>query len=300
MEARMSFVGDQIILRIDRILFATDFSPGSEVVTRYARAMAKRFSSTLTLANVVDLSIATRSEAAVVGKPIYEMRRTSAQNLDRLLSDMTSFGVRAKAHTLESHDLAAAIVSLAEEQRSDLIIMATHARHGLSKFILGSCAEDVIRHAVCPVLTIGPNAREPVESDFSFSSIVFATDLGLDAPRQAALALSLAQDSVGKISLCHIINSDGKKVSDAEEQRKFEAALQKLISPSSYDWCCTETIVEQGEIAPQILEMAKKVNAKLIVLGAKTGPRLLARLGGGIVGDVLAKAECPVMTIGSA
>jgi hypothetical protein len=41
------------------------------------------------------------------------------------------------------------------------------------------------------------------------------------------------------------------------------------------------------------------LRAKLIVLGAKTGPRLLAPFGASVVGDVVAKAECPVMTIGS-
>jgi nucleotide-binding universal stress UspA family protein len=186
--------------------------------------VARRYSSTLALATIVGLSIATRSEAAAVGKPIEEMRHTSAQNLDRLLDEMSSSGLRAKAHYLESHDPAVAIVALAEEQRSDLIIMGTYSRHGLSKFILGSCAEDVIRHAACPVLTVGPNSHEPSEADFSFDSIVFATDLGTDAPLQAALALSLAQDSVGKICLCHIIKDQA--VPDVKDQRlKFDAAL---------------------------------------------------------------------------
>ena len=296
----MSFIGDQIVLMVDRILLATDSSSASKVATGYARAVARRFSSTLTLANVVDLSIATRSEAAVVGEPIDEMRRTGAENLDQLLNDMTSSGVRAEVHSLESHDPAAALVALAEEQSSDLIIVGTHARRGLSKLILGSCAEGVIRHATCPVLTIGPNVKETLADDFSFSSIVFATDLGADAARKAALAVSFAKDCVGKIYLCHIFRHPGKTAADTlDQQVKFEAALEKLVPSSSYDRCCSDTIVEQGDVVPHILDTAKKVKAKLIVLGAKTGPRLLARFGTGVVGDVVAKAECPVMTIGS-
>ena len=299
-EVFMSFTGDQIILMIDRILLATDFSPASEIATSYARAVAKRFSSTLTLVNVIDLSIATRSESAVVGEPIDEMRRTSTNNLERLLNDLSSTGIRAEAHALESHNPAAAIVALADEQESDLIIVGTHARRGLSKLILGSCAEGVIRHATCPVLTIGPNVKEPPADDFSFSSIVFATDLGADAVRKAAVALSLAKDSVGKIYLCHIFKHPGKTAADTlDQQLKFEAALEKLVPSSSYDWCYSDTIVEQGDVVPHILDTAKNVKAKLFVLGAKTGPRLLARFGAGVVGDVVAKAECPVMTIGS-
>jgi nucleotide-binding universal stress UspA family protein len=65
-EVLMSVTGDQINLIVDRILLATDFSEASEVAASYARAIAKRFASTVTLANVIDLSIASRSEVAVV------------------------------------------------------------------------------------------------------------------------------------------------------------------------------------------------------------------------------------------
>jgi len=77
----MSFIGDQIVLMVDRILLATDFSSASEVATGYARAVAKRFSSTLSLANVVDLSIATRSEAAVVSHQTVSERQTGLSRI---------------------------------------------------------------------------------------------------------------------------------------------------------------------------------------------------------------------------
>jgi nucleotide-binding universal stress UspA family protein len=299
-EVFMSVTEDQIVLIVDQILLATDFSSASEVATNYACAVAKRFSSTVTLANVVDLSIAARSEAAVVGKPIDEMRQTSSENLERLLSNLLCAGIQAKAQTLQSRDPAASIVALAEEQNSDLIIVGTHARHGLNKLILGSCAEGVIRHARCPVLTIGPNVKEEPDATFLFSSILFATDLDPDAARKAGLALAFAKDCVGKISLCHILEHPGKTISDTlDQQSKFEVALQKLVPGSSYDWCYSDYIVEIGEVAIRILETAKTVKAKLIVLGAKMNSPLSARLGGGVVGSVLAKAECPVMTIGS-
>ena len=206
----MSVTGDQINLIIDRVLLATDFSLASDVATNYARAIAKRFSSIVTLANVIDLSMAPRSEDAAVGQPIAEMRRASSESLGQLANDFTSSGVRVEAQTLESRDPAASIVALAEEQDSDLIILGTHARRGLMKLILGSCAEGVIRHATCPVLTVGPNIKEPTDAEFSFNSIIFATDFASDAARKAALAVALAQDSLGKIYLCHFVQHSGR------------------------------------------------------------------------------------------
>ncbi|MBN9614641.1 MAG: universal stress protein [Acidobacteriales bacterium] len=296
----MSITGDQINLIIDRVLLATDFSLASDVAANYACAVAKRFSSAVTLANVIDLSVASRPERAVVGEPIAEMRRASSESLRRLANDFSSSGVLVETQMLESRDPAASIVSLAEGQDSDLIILGTHARRGLIKLILGSCAEGVIRHAACPVLTVGPNVKEPTDGDFSFDSIIFATDLAPDAARKAALAVALAQDSLGKIYLCHFMQHPGRTSPDASAQRlKFEAALEKLVPALSYDWCYSNCIVEYGEAASRILDTAKRVKAELIVLGAKKGPRLLTRFEDGIVSNVLALAECPVMTIGS-
>jgi nucleotide-binding universal stress UspA family protein len=79
----MAVIGNQVGLTVDRIVLATDFSPASESATQYARVLAKRFSSNLTLVHVVDLSAATRSEQAVAGYPIDDMRRSCSENLER-------------------------------------------------------------------------------------------------------------------------------------------------------------------------------------------------------------------------
>ena len=294
----MPVIGDQVGLTLDRIVFATDFSPSADKAASYAQGLAKRFSSSLSLAHVVDLSVATRSEAAAVGLPIDELRRTSAENQERLLDDMTLAGVRTTAHILESHNPAAAIVGFAKELRADLIVTGTNARHGLSKAILGSCAEGIIRHASCPVLTIGPNAKSAPKGSFSFHTVVFATDFSSNAALEAAVALSFAQDSVAKIYLCHVLDRPGKDICKTVElELKFEEALQQLIPRSTYDWVSPERVVETGEVAPGILGLARKVDADLIVLGAKHSGTWYAHLVEGTVGQVLMKAECPVLAV---
>jgi hypothetical protein len=124
--------------------------------------------------------------------------------------------------------------------------------------------------------------------------------LSHDAARKAGLAVALAEDSTGKIHLCHFVEHPGKTSSDvSKEKLGFEAALERLIPTSSYEWCYSNCIVEHGDAASRILETAKRVKAELIVLGAKHSPRLLTRFENGILSNVLALAECPVMTVGS-
>jgi nucleotide-binding universal stress UspA family protein len=294
----MPVIGDQVGLTLDRIVLATDFTPASEKATTYALGLAKRFASTLSLIHIVDLSVTVRSEEAIAGLQLDQMRRDGAENQERLLSEITMAGVRATAQTLEGHVPAASIVNFATELRADLIVTGTNGRHGLSKAILGSCAEGIIRHATCPVLTIGPKAKSAPSGGFSFHTVVFATDFSSNAALEAAVALSFAQDSVAQIYLCHILDRPGKDIWEiANKELNFESALQALIPRSAYDWISPERVVETGEVAPEILKLAKRVDADLIVLGAKRSGTWYAHLVEGTVGKVLMNAECPVMSV---
>jgi nucleotide-binding universal stress UspA family protein len=294
----MPVIGDQVGLALDRIVLATDFSPASEMAASYAQSLSRRFSSTLSLVHVLDLSITVRSEYAVVGMPAEEMRQASAENQEHLLQAMTSAGVRTTAHILESDNPASALVAFATDLRADLIITGTNARKGLSKLILGSCSESIIRHATCPVLTIGPGNKSKHSVNVPFHTVVFATDFGPDAAKQADVALGFAQDTVAKIYLCHVLDHPGTDIAETINlELKCESALAKLIPEAAYDWCSPECVIEIGSAAPHILALAKKVGADLIVLGAKRTASWFVNLVEGTVGEVLMAAECPVMTI---
>jgi nucleotide-binding universal stress UspA family protein len=57
-------------------------------------------------------------------------------------------------------DPAAEIVGVAEQSKADLIVMGTHGRTGLGRFLMGSVAEQVVRRAPCPVVTVRTPLRE--------------------------------------------------------------------------------------------------------------------------------------------
>jgi nucleotide-binding universal stress UspA family protein len=294
----MPVIGDQVGLALDRIVLATDFSPASEMAASYAQSLSKRFSSTLSLVHVLDVSITIRSEYGVVGMPVEEMRQAGVENQQHLLHEMTSAGVRTTTHILESDNPASALVGFAMDLRADLIITGTNARHGLSKLILGSCAESIIRHATCPVLTIGPGNKSKHNVNVPFHTVVFATDFGPNAAKQAVVALGFAQDTVAKIYLCHVLDRPGTDIAETINlELKCESALARLIPQSAYDWCSPECVVEIGSAAPNILSLAQKVHADLIVLGAKRTASWFVNLVEGTVGEVLMAAECPVMTL---
>ena len=294
----MAVIGNQVGLTLERMVLATDFSPSSQTATAYARLLARHFSSHLTLVHVVDLAVATKSEEAVASLVPDERRLIGIEKLEQMMNEMISDGVHATAQTLESHHPAAAIVGLSNQLHADMIVMGSNARHGLGKLFIGSCSEGVIRHASCPVMTAGPKADYPTGKSICFNRVIFATDFGPDAAGKAAVAAAIAKDGMARLYLCHVSKDPGKDIAQTVEQQiHFEESLQKLIPSSTYQYISPECVVDYGDSAEHILDLAKKANADLIVLGATRSLSWFTNLGDGVVGHILGEAECPILTI---
>jgi len=293
----MPVIQNEIGLALDRIIVPTDFTPASEKALAYGRALALEFASRVTVAHVIDLSVAAPPDVAVVGLPLDKMRHASAENMERTLDDLGFEGVIAQGKTLEAHDPAKAIIELSNTMDADLLVVGAHSRHGLSKLIFGSCSEGIIHRAKCPVMAIGPNAK-PKPVDIAFRTIVFATDLKHDAIEKAAVALTFAKDSIANVHIVHVIEDQMESFADAFRQHaRAECALAKLIPDSSYTWSSPKPSVLFGHADEEILRVAKAIQADLIVLGAHRGVNWLNRLWDGVVEEVIGQAECPVLTI---
>lgn len=294
----MLAIGDQIGLTLDRIVLATDFSLVSEKASGYAQGLARHFSSSLSLANVINLSELAPCPNAMLESPIQELRDISSKNQHTTMLEMTMAGVRASAYTMESHDPAASLVELANNLRADLIVTGARTRHALEKGTIGSCAQGIIQHAQCPVLTIGPKARSAPRRPLSFDKILFATDFSPEAAKLAALAFGFARESIAKIYLCYVVEKHVKGPAEwLDLEQRFEKSLCRLIPPWTYDFCEPQCIVESGPVATRILEFASHVQADLVVLGASKSEPWFRRFIEGTVQKVLAHAPCPVMTV---
>jgi nucleotide-binding universal stress UspA family protein len=188
------------------------------------------------------------------------------------------------------------LLKVAEEHETDLIVAGTHSKWGLERLVLGSTAEELIRNSACPVLTVGPHAKLPPDGPLVFRTIVYATDFSGQAAKAAVFALSFAQDSGAHIYLCHISRTEPGMERVALDAR-FKTALNRMIPESVFEWCTPETVVRHGDPARAILEHAAKVNADLIVLGARNSSFWLTHIEHGLTPDLLAEATCPVMTV---
>ncbi len=297
-EIYMPVIGNEVGLTLDQIVVATDFTPVSETAISHASALAKHCAAKLTVVNVVDLSVWALSEKAIVDIPIDEMRHGSEENVQRIVCDLATNGVKAQGKSLEGHNSASELLRFSEDVKTDLLVIGTHSKSGLEKMILGSFAENVIHHANCPVFTVGPHVKPPSGPGLTFGTIIFATDFHHSSLEKAAIALTFAKDSSAKIYMCHVLDHTPHNLIDSLDlQFKVEEELSRLIPATALEWCEPECLVDYGDVPGHILGLAQRVGASLIVLGARRSSTWRTHLTEGTVGRILSKSTCPVMTI---
>jgi universal stress protein A len=156
------------MIHLRHILVATDFEDAADVALAYGKALAERFDATLHLFHAVENVMARfAADVAIAVLPDVQADVESAarSRLDALASTVGLPPGRVRSALYTSSTPADAIVEYAKEHQIDLIVVGTHGRRALSRFLLGSVAERVVRTAPCPVLTLRHPEQEFVVPD---------------------------------------------------------------------------------------------------------------------------------------
>lgn len=143
-------------MKIERILFATDFSEGSDHALPYAVDMARQYGAKLYLVHVI-FDVAKTAGWYVPHVSIDEIYRDMEKGARAELSKVFIDEMRG-FKDIEHHVLKGIpyeeINKFAAEQKIDLIVLGTHGRKGIDRMLFGSTAEQVVRNAPCPVLSV--------------------------------------------------------------------------------------------------------------------------------------------------
>jgi nucleotide-binding universal stress UspA family protein len=143
-------------MEIKKILFATDFSEGSSSSLPYAVSIAKQYGAKLYFVHVI-YDVVKTSGWYVPHVSMDELYRDMEKNAKAQLEK--SFieeirGYKDVEHVVLKGTPYEEISRFAEENKIDLIVIGTHGRKGLDRMLFGSTAEQVVRYAPCPVLTV--------------------------------------------------------------------------------------------------------------------------------------------------
>lgn len=137
-------------MNVKKILVPVDFSTGSEAALELASSLARDSGAKLLITYVQVSPLPVGG-----GELMYIEPTTPTEELRARLAKVLPKDPKIPIeHCLLHGDPADCIVKLAEDEKVDFIVMGTHGRRGLTRILMGSVAELVVRWAKCPVVTV--------------------------------------------------------------------------------------------------------------------------------------------------
>jgi nucleotide-binding universal stress UspA family protein len=297
------------MLLIRKILYPTDFSPCASHALPHALDLAERHRAELHLLHAIVLHEGDPANAAHQLPNIEELYRTLEEQTEaqlRAISDEYSGGALEIKHALvRSISAAGATLDYAAESDIDLVVMGTHGRRGLKRLLLGSVAEEVVRLAPCPVLTV-PERRDgrPVEQ---VTRIVVPVDFSEHANLAIAYAKELAVFYEADMHLVHVMDEivypdfypaampSGESITEQLRGQSLER-MNDLLAQISDPHVEAHTHVRSGRAAPAIAEFAQQQSADLIVIASHGLTGIRHMLLGSVTEQLIRRAPCPVFT----
>jgi nucleotide-binding universal stress UspA family protein len=280
-----------------KILCPIDFSSGSRDALRVAARLAQELDRSLEIVHAWYLpSFAAGGEYPLPADSIQGMVDDAERGLTEALDEARKMGSGHVATRLLTGPPWERIVEAASP--SDLIVMGTHGRSGISRFLLGSVAEKVVRHASCSVLIARPNpASTP------FRHLLVPVDFSECSRRAVDQARALALRTGARITLLHVLelpmvyrNKPSADLFENVDQR-VTAQLHEWAELVERDTQIeVERIVRTGTPAAQAMGiLTEDSSIDLVVVGShgRTGMKRL--LLGSVAEKLVRHAGVPVL-----
>lgn len=282
----------------DDVLLPVDDSTSATAVLHHAGALAHRTGATIRVLNVADTA---RDSVTVAGREVVDaLEREGKRVVDEAGETLDTLDVEYATDVVQGSP-AKTIVDYATRYEYDLIAMATRARTGVSRYLLGSVTEKVIRLSSVPVLTLSAEDERLV---FPYERILVATDGSRQATNAVEHAFRLAGTLDATVHALSVVDDTGigpdvraVLTEDVAEQLATEA-LEGAVdaAPPGVD---VVTAIEHGQPAARILKYAEAHDVHAVVLGT-TGRRGVDRVLLGSVAEQTARAApVPVFTVRS-
>lgn len=276
----------------EHILVPTDFSEVSERALDFAKSLAKQGNSELLLVHVnPPVNLITPPEAAWIDTSEIESMRE--EQLEQNSAALRSEGYRARALSLTG-ELNDELLQAIKENNVDLIVLGTHGRKGLDRFLVGSDAEALFRHVHCPVLSIGPAVADLKGKSWSLREVMCATTLKPRSAELVAYAHKLAAQHGAELVIVHVKNNASEEETDWVS---FEEAFHYYAAGGLGKGTWLRDRLASTAPGVTIVDLARQRGSDLIVLGARPASSIATHLPPGTAAKVLLEAPCPVLTL---
>lgn len=285
----------------DDILLPFDGSEGAKSALTHAGEIADWAEANIALLYVADTT--QHSVTVVEGEVIDVLEREGEEIVAEGADLVDRLGVSYDTDVVQGNP-APTIVEYAERYGYDLVVMPTHGREGISRYLLGSVSEKVVRLSPTPVLTtrMQPDERH----EFPYHDVLIPTDGSPGAERAGKHGLSLAESLEATVHVLSVIEDTGlgadvrSAISDRDPEGAAETAVEDLVMEAeSRDITETRTHIDRGKPVERVLEYIDSHGIDAVVMGA-TGRRGTDRiLLGSVAEKTVRSASVPVLTLGT-
>jgi nucleotide-binding universal stress UspA family protein len=143
-----------------KILAPLDGSPLAEKSLPYVQEVAQKFNAEVVLGWVIQIPIPATTGYGPELRGMGALFNTSTEReranvyLRNLQEDLARQGIASSIRIVEGISVSSAIVDMAFEEKADLIVKTTYARLGISRWLQGNIAAEVLQHAPCPLFLV--------------------------------------------------------------------------------------------------------------------------------------------------
>ena len=208
-------------------------------------------------------------------------------------------------HQYSSRVSVETLVAYAKNTGAEWIAVSTHARHGLTRVLLGSFAESLVSHSELPVLIVGPETV-PVES---IRRVWFPTDLSVTSRSAFDYAIEMARLWNAELTVYHKVphlleytSTFQQDAPDLEMRMRYGELKRVEVDAWAADagerGVRADAILDDdsGDLAESILLRASQLGPAMVVMESKSGP-LSSMLLGSVTRTVIRSSRCPVLVL---
>lgn len=277
---------------LTNILFATDLSSASDAALLFVLQIARHHGSKIYAVHVIEpemYSVVSPAERPRMVQDEEHNRKEGRRRLEEALKGTLHEVV------FERGEVWPTLSELIRNKEIDLLVIGTHGRTGIHEAALGSIAEAIFWQAPCPVLTVDRRVSSQKKSTPGLNRILYATDFSVESLAAVPFAISWAREHGAELTLLHSIEE-----AQPGQLNSALLTLRDLVPLGTELSSKPRCILERGQAADAILEVAARDGSDLIILGVR-GARdhftTATHLARSTVYKVLTRAACPVLTV---
>jgi nucleotide-binding universal stress UspA family protein len=295
-------------LKINLILCPIDFSEFSVSAYQHALSVAGHYRAKLVAQHIVEL---WRHPAAdfVASAGLYEeysqaLRESGKEQLQEFVKKHTHDEIQPEL-LVQVGVAADSILSFAQSQETDVIVMGTHGRRGFDRLMLGSVTDRVMRTAPCPVLAASKPPHGSVAAGrerghvHHLSRILFCADFSENSERALKYAISATAEYDAELTLLHVLEGAPSLAKTEEAMAVAAERLDKLIPPEGRKTLSIKTEVRIGKTYAQIIQLAEEAQIDLVTMGVRGRGALDVAVFGSTTYRVMQLGSCPVLAVRS-